>query len=300
MRLPTFIIPGAPKAGTSALWAYLNDHPEICMAVNKEPRFFSQVRGEIDREVPGDGNLRAGNFGRGFKWYSGLFEKKENARAWGEASTHYFSAPDSPDLIREHVPDARLVFMLRDPVQRLYSHYWQEYKLGWELPDFEEMYRTNHPRFRFYCHVSAYRKHLGDYLARFSKEQVMVLLDTDLRRDPLGVYRRVCAFVGVGTDFVPETLGKTFNQQTAPKSRAFQRWRTRMQTSWIANVMPDRLRGRLGKVLEAMSRLNNAPIAYPALDPSIRADLVSRFDEDIRFVEELLGVSLDAWRAPRS
>lgn len=296
MRLPTFIIPGAPKAGTSALWAYLNEHPEVSMTTHKEPRFFSMVQGELEKKTPGDGPARSGNFGRGFKWYSGLFEEKESARAWGEASTHYFSAPDSPEMIREHVPEVRLIIMVRDPVWRLYSHYWQEFKLGWELPPFSEMVRANHPRFRFYCDVSAYRRHIEEYLARFPRERILVLLDSDLRSEPLEFYRRVCTFIGVSTDFVPSTLGRSFNQQTVPRFRSFQRWRIGVQSSWVGNLVPNGVRTAAGRVLKFLTRMNSVANTYEPLDSATRAALVPRFEEDTRFVEGFLGRSLDAWR----
>lgn len=297
MPLPTFIIAGAPKAGTTALWNYLNEHPEVCMATDKEPGFFCDLK--VDREKSGvnwDGHNRPGTFPRGFKWYESLFTEKEGARAWGEASTQYFSAPDSPDLIRKHVPDVRLIFMLRDPVGRLYSQYWQETRLGWDFPPFHEMVRTNHPRFRFYCEVSAYRRHLGDYLTRFPREQVLVLLHPDLKNDPQGVYRRVCSFIGVDAEFAPSVMGRTFNQQTMPRMRFFQSWLLAFRRSRFNERLPEPLRNMAHAVGRALSRANSTPNLYAPLDPSLRSELVPRFEEDIRFVEDLLGVSLDAWR----
>ena len=160
MSLPTFIIAGAPKCGTTALWNYLNEHPEVCMARIKEPRFFSQMPGELDKKTIGSGPLRSGYFNRGINWYQSLFDSCQQLKARGEASTYYFSAIDSPILIESLIPKVRLIFILRDPVKRLYSHYWQEYKLGLGMPSFEDMVRDNHPRFQYYSYVSSYKINL--------------------------------------------------------------------------------------------------------------------------------------------
>jgi len=107
MPLPTFIIPGAPKADTTSLWGYLNEHPRVCMARIKEPHFFARYRGELEEGIPRPGAKRFVHFKKGIEWYEGLYASCGNALARGGASTEYFSAPDSAELINEWVPGVK-------------------------------------------------------------------------------------------------------------------------------------------------------------------------------------------------
>ena len=128
--LPTFIIAGAGKSGTTALWAYLNQHPEICMSRIKEPMFFTNLLGYRQ-----GGSIEApvyeGRYKSGLEWYEKLFAKCCQKRALGEASTAYMYAKDAAGLIKKTLPEVKLIFLLRNPVDRLYSNYWQERKYGW-------------------------------------------------------------------------------------------------------------------------------------------------------------------------
>ncbi|MEQ8530676.1 MAG: sulfotransferase domain-containing protein, partial [Imperialibacter sp.] len=128
---PDFIIAGAPKCGTTALYAILNQHPLISMSKVKEPVFFSRTPGVVKSNLAEYGPNLSGRFDYGMSWYSSLFEKGPN-KIFGEASTLYFINDDSPKLIFDHAPKVKFIFMVRDPVERIYSHYWQDMKLGFE------------------------------------------------------------------------------------------------------------------------------------------------------------------------
>jgi hypothetical protein len=296
MSLPTFIIPGAPKCGTTALWYHLNDHPEVCMASIKEPRFFSKMQGELENGIIGTGPIRSGNFNKGFEWYKKLFGTCSEAKAIGEASTYYFSAIDSAKLIKKFVPEIRLIFLLRDPVYRTYSHYWEEYKLGWGLPDFEDMFNDDHPRFRYYCYISSYKIHLERFFSYFSSDQITIFLDKDLREDPHKLVKEAYKFIGVDHDYIPSSIGRNFNIHKLPKIRSLARLITISSNTKFADSIPDVIRFRIRKWRKAISNLNSRPNQYPPIPRHIRYEMVKRFEDDILFVEKILNRNLSIWR----
>ena len=297
MSLPTFIIPGAPKCGTTALWSYLNEHPQVCMAGHKEPHFFTKLQGELSIGVERPGPKRFVTFNKGLEWYEGLFKACGNALARGEASTQYFSAPDSPALIKAYLADPRLIFLLRDPVARLYSHYWYDSRLGWNFPDFEASLQENHPIFQYYSCVSSYRMHLENYFSLFSMDHVLILLDTDLRDEPTESFRTVCGFIGVNPDFRPTSLGKRFNPQKQPRFRSIERLITELRYSRVSELMPDRLRNFFGVLRRSLGKITMTNLNYPPMASALRVELVKQFEADIAYLERLLARDLSSWRS---
>jgi len=297
MPLPTFIIAGAPKCGTTALWMYLKEHPEVYMTNPiKEPRFFSDARGELEKAALGAGPIRSGTFHKGLKWYESLFTASSDKPVRGEGSTQYFSVESSPKLIKSFLPDVKLIFLLRDPSERVYSHYWQEYKLGLKFPTFANMVKSNHPRLEHYCHVSCYKTHLKRYYDVFSNSHILVLLDVDLRKKPLETIQKAYEFVGVDTEFVPSCLGTRFNKQMKPRLRLLQRMITNISASRLSDIFPDGSRPCLRWVTRSIRHMNLLPNEVPPLPKEIRAQLRDRFLDDIAYVEELQKCDLNAWR----
>jgi len=287
MPLPTFIIVGAPKCGTTALWSYLDEHPEVEMSRLKEPHFFTELQHDFGNGVGKPGPLRSITYRNGIEWYAGLFGAKPLARARGEASTHYFSAPDSAALIRRHLPDVRLIFMVRDPVDRLYSHFWQDRKQGVELPDFATLVRTDHPAFRYYAYVSEYETHFTRFLSLFPRDRILVLTDAELRTETAAVLRRVCEFIGVSPDFRPASLGSQFNPHTEPRYRWITRAVLALRFNRVTHAMPMRIRRRLGTIRALVSRLNSRRSQYSPMPPDLRALLQARFAPRAAFAARL-------------
>ena len=296
MPLPTFILAGAPKSGTSALWGYLDEHPDICMAREKEPRFFSHITGKLEQGKIDFGPARSGRYAKGIEWYKNLFYNCKSSTIIGEASTYYFYAHDSVALIKKHIPDVKLIFLLRDPVKRLYSHYWQETKIGFKFPEFSEMVKTDHPRFLFYCHVSAYRKHLARFYRSFPSENILVLTMESLWNDPDRSLAKIYRFLGTAHAFRPKSIGQRYNLPRQLKWPIIERYMELSRYS-IANQLPSTFRKSLGLLRRFITKINSRPFEYPGMAPSIRARLLPRFESDIRFVEQILGIRLSVWRA---
>lgn len=295
MRIPTFIIGGAPKCGTTALWDYLHEHPEVSLASIKEPRFFSTASGNTDLSKNAYGPRLPGTFNNGFKWYENLFSTHAKVLALGEASTVYFGDETSPALIKKYIPEVRLIFLLREPVARLYSHYWQEFKLGWDLPPFDELYHTNHPRFQYYCQVSAYRTNLERYFVHFTKEQILVLLQEDLIAKPEQILSRVYSHIGVNNTFRPSNLGQRFNQQQTPRNRHVAKVLANLQARGVKVSMPKIVRKGLGGLRQWVTKMNSGDMQYAPLSEPIREELSVKFQQDVSYLRELLCRDLAQW-----
>jgi len=293
--LPTFICVGAAKAGTTTLNNYLDIHPEVGLSLFKEPDFFHNELGVYDGGKP-DGPPSSGHYYRGFEWYKNLFRPTPEMKAIGEISTAYIAIQDAPQLIYNHLPNVQIIFCLRDPVARLYSHYWEERKAGRKSPPFDEMVRSNHPRFAYYYYVSSYHLHIKRYLELFPTEKVLITLFDDLRDNPLQYIQEVYNFIGVNHKFTPPNLGVKSNISQKPKSAVFQRLLTWLATArwelttdyWLYEWMA--IFGRW------LVRLNSRNLTYPPLPPEIRRSLVYEFKETTKVVESLLQRELTSWK----
>jgi hypothetical protein len=299
-QLPNFMILGAAKAGTSSLWAYLNQHPEVFLARNKEPNFFALAATPLPEPGPAAPErlheLLYSYTVTDFNDYTGLFEAPAGARAIGEASVRYLYTPGTAARIRACVPDARLVILLRDPVTRLYSHYCMNRQYGLEpLALLDAVAREDErvaARWGYdwhYTRVSRYSSQLLSYLAEFPREQVGIFLYEDFARNPVKLVQEICGFLEVDRRFVPD-VSLRMKGAYRPRSHALDGWinppgrEGRRRCAERFNLLPAPLRRR---ILGALNRLNRAPVA--PLAAAERRELRSLFSDEIERTSELLG-----------
>ena len=253
-RLPDFVIIGAARCATTSLYAYLREHPEVFMSPEKETDFFSL--GDLPpSEVPRNASAYRA---RTREEYERFFRDAGDARAVGEASPTYLFYPRSAARMQQAIPQAKLICILRDPVERAYSHYALARKMGFEvLPDFEaavaaEDERWRHDRsMRFtYTRASFYHDGLREFWQRFARERILVLLFEDFAADPAGTMRTVHEFLGVDPGFTPD-VGIRHNRSMLPRStlvrEAFGRpFRLRR---FLQRSLPPRLVTHLGNLI---------------------------------------------------
>ncbi len=185
MTSPDFLIIGAMKCGTSTLQAQLAAQPGIFMTDPKEPNYFS------------DDPVHA----RGSEWYAALFADAAPGDLTGEASTHYTKLPTYPQTLarmRAALSAPRLVYILRDPIERAVSHYLHERSLDAITPDFREALRT-HPELIDY---GRYGMQIAPYLDSYGPENIHLTSLERLTAAPEVELRRVAAFIGY--DGTPE------------------------------------------------------------------------------------------------
>lgn len=178
--IPDFIIIGAMKCGTTSLFRHLGRHPGVFMSEVKEPNFYIEER----------------NWSKGFDWYRSLFAGAPPGALLGEASTNYSKGttfPGVPERLREYVPNVRLIYLIRDPIERIRSHYTHSAFHGRVSKPPVEAIR---PRSGF-VRTSLYGAELQRYRQHFPDDQILVLLTEDLRDDPVSVLRRIEQFLGL-------------------------------------------------------------------------------------------------------
>lgn len=185
-RLPTFIVIGAMKAGTTSLWRYLRSHPQVFTPEEKELGYFIAEK----------------NWSRGRDWYLANFAGAGDTIAVGEASPEYtlgHAYRGVPERMAGLIPAAKLVYLLRDPVARLRSHYLERVRAGDEKRP-PERALAEHPG---YVMASRYMWQLERYLEHFPREQILLVTSEDLQRAPAATLATVFAFLGVEQGWEP-------------------------------------------------------------------------------------------------
>ncbi len=292
--LPTFIIAGVPKAGTTSLWRHLKCHPQVGMSFLKEPFFFTESVGMGKRMVGKEARF-SGRYALGLPWYESLFRACQGASAVGEASGIYFSEADAPALIQKHIPGIRLLFILRDPVERLYSHYWQDLKLGFPLPDFRTLVLGPHSSLERYLYLSSYQLHLERFLSYFPRQQMAVFLYDDLRDNPRQMLSEAYRFIGVEPGFEPPGLGKIYNQRMVYRSVKVY-YLTRRFTFRLFTARGQAPPAWWSAIVDVIDRRNERLLPNLPLPPELRARLLPQVEAATEYVEGWLNRKLPAWR----
>ena len=292
--LPTFIIAGVPKSGTTSTVEYLKSHPQVCMSVVQEPIFFTHVRGNKKR-VDGKTPWASGNFDKGLEWYQSLFQACGDAKAIGEASGLYWTAEDAPGLIKQYVPDVKILILLRDPVERMYSHYLHTVRLGHELSPFSEMVTTRDFWFQYFVYVSSYQIHLKRYLKIFSKEHITVFLFDDLKANPQKYMEGMFDVIGVDSDFSLPNIGRKYNPRHDTHIGVLERYLYELSHEIKVRTkrpIPEWLR----QIGLSIVRVNSVTVKNAPIPRESCLKLKQEFSETIDFVEDYLGRDLTAWR----
>ncbi len=244
-RLPDFVVIGAPRSGTTALAWYLRAHPDLFLAKEKEVRFFDQ------------------RYRLGVDWYMRRFADGRHRKVVGEATPTYMYNPTAVARMAEVIPEARLLAILRAPVDRAYSHYWMMRSLGMESQEFEEALDEEEAGLRppgsplAYVDSGRYHRYLEEVCARFPKGALRVLIFEDLVRDPEAVYRQTCQFLGIDERLALPRAGRRVNGAVTYRSQALRR------VSKALPTMPNRI----------VARLNARPFEYPPRSaPAPQAD----------------------------
>jgi hypothetical protein len=297
--LPNFLIIGAAKAGTTAVYHYLKQHPEICMSRHKETNFFALEGHSLDFQGPGDREYISRFSVTRIEDYEALFHGTEGKTAIGEASPMYLYDPGAPARIKGRIPDARLVAILRDPAERAFSMY------SMFVRDRREPHRTSFARALAeedrrlrdgwewawqYTRSGRYAEQLRRYLALFSREKIKIYLYEDLGRNPAAVMQDLFNFLGVNPNFSPDT-SQRHNVSVVSRSEGLQEFidQPHILKSIIAPLIPPRLCFYVKRKLAEFNQ------ARPTLSPRMRRRLVEIYRKDIEELQTLIGRDLSAW-----
>jgi Sulfotransferase family len=289
---PNFFIVGAPKAGTTSLYAYLAQHPQVFMPAVKEPQYFAQVRpsAEFEHLVEAIADQRS---------YLRLYRRARGYNAIGDASPSYLWHPEVPGRIKRVAPEARIIIALRDPIERAHSHYLADFREGTESLAFDAALRNDLARSRkglgvshMYVEFGQYAAQVGRYLDVFGPERVHLLLFDDLRTSASHAVAGICRFLGL--DAAPAAdidTARVHNGFAAP------RW------EWTRRVAGRRWARRLGQSVVPRSigafifeRLFNRPGVKPAIDPRAKELMLPIYEPDVLRLESMLGRTLSELR----
>ncbi len=301
--LPNFYIAGGARCGSTSLFAYCKAHPQIFMAPIKEPNYFSYGYGGIPFAGPGRERFYAPAI-KDRRTYEALFEGAGDALAVGEASINYMLHPEACAGIRALTPDARLLFVLRQPVERAWSSFQRSRHEGTEKePDFLAAWHDDERRraaghwSSIHRYKSLYGRHLKVWFETFTREQIKVVLFDDILADSAAVMRDVYGFLGVDPGFVPDT--SVVHNRSGEIANPVLRWLwlgTGGLRSVLVPLMPLKWRGRLFPFIA-----RNQKVRRPKerLDPALRAELTQELRDDILALQDLIGRDLSGWLAPK-
>lgn len=281
------MIVGAAKSGTTTLAELLAEHPDGFVMPDKEAHFF-----DLDER-----------WALGVDWYRERFSEHRGQRAVGEATPNYLAAPRAIDRMASVVPNARLIAILRNPVDRAYSQYWhwrirlarerrsfpeaieQELGEGAEQDRGVDARNEQGPR---YVADGVYLPQLLRVCERYPRESLLVLLLEDLEEQPAATFACVCRFLGIDDAVAPAKLGSVVNPHVQPR---FERlWRL-MYERRLWRHIPRRL---LPAVLHVITRPAGH---YPPMEPALRKRLTRHFAEPNAALSEWLGRDLGSWEA---
>jgi len=277
---PNLYLVGVVRGGTTSLWGYLQQHPEIFMSPVKEPHFFTTAGATL---APAYATEEAY-----LRLFAGAHEPVR-----GEASASYFGDPASPAAIKRVSPDAKILVMLRNPVERAYSHYWHAVGNGRESRPFGEAVREELAGRRPegtepYVRRGFYSESLRRYLDLFG-DNVRVLFLEELSRDPSSTMRDVFGFIGVDPEVAVDLAPERRNVFQLPRGRVA-RWilTSHLSRATATLVVPRRLRPRVEQLLLASP-------ARPAMDVELRDLLAGVYEPDEETLRSIVGRPLP-WR----
>ena len=300
MPMPNFLVIGTAHAGTTSLFHYLKQHPQIYLSPVKEPRFFAFEGEAVDFRGPGDERFRKIVI-TDIKDYGALFEGVAQETAIGEISPVYLYSPKAPERIRHYVPGAKLIAILRDPIERAYSSFLGEIRAGREpLRDFAEALQNEGRRIRenwsyvwHYKQRGFYYSQLRRYLERFDRSQIKIVLYDDWEADNVGTLREIFRFLEVDDCFIPD-VSVRHNVSLIPRIKL------------LHEALTSRRRGRcilrpflLARAWQRMRRgLTKRNLVRPKLPLSVRKHLVEEYQADILRLQDAIGRDFSKWLQP--
>lgn len=269
---PDFIVIGSQKSGTSSLCALLGRHPEVHMFPRKETHFFTY------------------RYDRGWQWYESRFKPAEGEVIIGEGTPSYTcnaQYPETPSRIASHLPDARLIYIVRHPIRRIESHYVQKVANGRKWSSFDEALRRHEP----IIDASKYWKQINCYREHYPDDRILVLFLEDFESDPDAVLKRCFEFLGADSSAIIEGSGDRMNTRKEKmvdgpilaKVRRWKRWIdiTHAAPRWLIDPIRPLFRKRVD--------------IKPQWTDQTRQWVVEQLADDNRRFLEFYGKSADYW-----
>jgi hypothetical protein len=290
-KIPNFFIIGSAKSGTTAINDYLDQHPNICMARKKESHYFAFK--DMNVSYAGNGDMGASDIVSDEDEYMNLFNNSRKEDFLGESSVFYIFYSYAAKRIYEVSPNAKIVAILRNPVDRAYSNYWYLKGIGREkCASFEralnkesERKEGNWEPIWFYKKLGLYCKQLKPYYDIFAKDQIKVIIYDDFKENPNKILRELHTFVGapqhdVTSSVHPKKSGRVTNSFIAYL----------LNNAYIKNILKTIVPTVIWSVMQKKF------ITKPRMLGTTRNNLINYFTNDIEELEVLIERDLSAWK----
>ena len=286
MKVDFFIV-GAPKAGTTSLYHYLSEHPQVEMSSQKEPDYFS------DKAIHEQGMYYAKNRVNTLDKYESLFVQKESV-VYGEASVSYLFYENVAEDIKKYNPNAKIIIMLRNPIERAFSHYLMDYRLGLISDSFENVlakkskHKNAHLFYQQYIEVSKYSKQIQRYLDFFEKDSILFIDYEDLKINVSKTVDQVYNFLHISTEFAAD-INTKHNTFTMPKNKVI---RLIYSFVFLRKILTFLFPTYLVKNIRVLLFKSDKK---PELLKETRSLLKRIFNDDIKNLEEVLSKDYSKW-----
>lgn len=297
MMLPNFIIIGAAKSGTTSLYEYLRQHPQVFMSPLKETNFFAFNGTKPDLGGPSAKKFNNCEVIYRYDDYLALFNDLRNEIAIGEVSPRYMYTPGTAYRIKKYIPDVRMIAILRNPVDRAFSHFSMHKLTGYEpcatmaqaLADEPRRIRERWAKC-IYTPIGYYGQQIEEYYNYFDRKQINLYLYDDLLKDPIGLIRDILRHIGVNDQFTPD-MSQRHNVSGMIKNPMLRLLWTK--TAAVRSVIGTRLskdtRKRLSKFV------TNREMLKLKLPAETHRQLIEEYREDILRLQDLIQRDLSGW-----
>jgi len=299
MRKPNLFIVGAAKSGTTSLYRYLSANPQIYVSPVKEPKFFSLKANKFPHNGPGDDAVDC-TIIKSMDEYLELFRDAVNQEYLCEASADYLYFHDvvAPSL-KNFNPDAKIIILLRNPIDRAFSAYKHMVRDGRETLTFENAIKMENTRkalnyefIWYYIDVGFYYEQVKTYISYF-KDNVKIILYDELCNDTLGVLNNIGKFLNIDMDIKPDSL-HIYNASRIPKSKKIEDFLysyshpiKKILRPFVLTLFGKDLTERIVNFLKYKNTLN--------MNRATRDFLINIYKNDILKLEELIKIDLSGW-----
>lgn len=298
--MPNFLLLGAPKAGTTALYHYLKQHPQVFMSPVKEPNFFAFEGENTDFCGPEDDQHSAYQSVTTLSAYQALYEGVRDQIAIGEASTLYLYIPKAAQRIHHYIPEAKLIAILRHPADRAYSHFLNLRRDAREgAVDFAQALNAEPKRIQqnwapawHFTQVGFYAEQIQRYLALFPRQQLKIYLYEDWQSHPIKTVQEILEFIEVDPDLLPDMSEKHNVSSFVYKRRSI--YKFLMEENLLKKILRPLIPAQIRKPMAAKAFRQNIGQTSP-LSPEIRNQLISLYYEDILKLQDLIQRDLSHW-----
>ena len=295
-KMPTFLVIGAARSGTTALYMYMKQHPEIFMSEGKESNFFSFENELLNCSGPGADYIN--NSINKLVDYRRLFEGVSSQKAIGEASPLYLYSEKAPERIHHHLPEVKLIAILRNPIEQAYSHFlYAKRQMLEPLDDFTSSLKSEGERKRKcwqplfqYSQFPKYYQQLERYYDVFSESQIKIYTYEEFSGNHQAVLSDIYSFIGVNKDFISDFSYRP-NAGGVPKNQLLQDivMKPYLITKLVGSLIPEEIKRR---IRDAVSDRN---LEKPQFPEAAKDHLKKELREDILKLQDLLNRDLSGW-----